>query len=363
MQDLTLLAKGKFDVAPAASETTRLEATLSFITVQTTYATNDVIRQIKTEICLNRKKLVETWLSTIASGDHVYTVEKLFGRGHLAVRSGAAVYISKCKETEAVVRTEGLINCTAEIPVMHGNVSRFVDPITLTIQNYGTNQICNLVAPPRYYIAGEWFCAKPEIEICTAPEQVPVGGVKIHELSFKNLHFGSGLYSKETLVQFAKLKESAHARKAYLADISHQATEGLSQGQWGLSLGSNAVSTLFDTFGNNFIPYYQFFGRPALTIVWILFLLGCFKFLISFVVRSYYISKEKGCGLWMIFGFCNTLFYILLAPPRAASNLINAAVNQMGKVPEEKSCVEYQHSVKNGQQTTTIYPNPNVHIV
>ena len=52
------LAKGKFDVAPANSETTRLEASLSFITVQNLYATNDVIRQIKAEICLNRKKLV-----------------------------------------------------------------------------------------------------------------------------------------------------------------------------------------------------------------------------------------------------------------------------------------------------------------
>ena len=95
--------KGKFDVAPANSETTRLEASLSFITVQNLYATNDVIRQIKAEICLNRKKLVETWLSTIASGEHPYTVEKLFGRGHLAIRSRAAVYISKCKETEVIV--------------------------------------------------------------------------------------------------------------------------------------------------------------------------------------------------------------------------------------------------------------------
>ena len=142
------LAKGKFDVAPANSETTRLEASLSFITVQNLYATNDVIRQIKAEICLNRKKLVETWLSTIASGEHPYTVEQLFGRGHLAIRSGAAVYISKCKDTEVIVRNNDLVNCTAEIPVMHNNKSVFVDPITFILQSYGTNQICNNVAPP-----------------------------------------------------------------------------------------------------------------------------------------------------------------------------------------------------------------------
>ena len=360
------LAKGKFDVAPANSETTRLEASLSFITVQNLYATNDVIRQIKAEICLNRKKLVETWLSTIASGEHPYTVEQLFGRGHLAIRSGAAVYISKCKDTEVIVRNNDLVNCTAEIPVMHNNKSVFVDPITFILQSYGTNQICNNVAPPRYKIAGQWFCAKPTLEICPDPEQVPVGGVKVDELSFKALHFGESMYSNDQLEQFSKLKESAHARKAYLADLSHQATEGKSEGEWGLGLGGNAISNLLDTLGNNFIPYYRFFGRPALSIMWVLFLLGMLNFVVSFAVRAFYIAKEKGCGLWLIFGFCNTLFYIIMAPARAAQSSINAAVTEAIGEPreQEERSVQY-HSQSQGQQAQQhqhpkIYPDVNI---
>ena len=220
-----------------------------------------------------------------------------------------------------------------------------------------------MLPSPRYKIAGQWFCAKPTLEICPDPEQVPVGGVKVNELSFKALHFGESMYSNDQLEQFSKLKESAHARKAYLADLSHQATEGKSEGEWGLGLGGNAISNLLDTLGNNFIPYYRFFGRPALSIMWVLFLLGMLNFVVSFAVRAFYIAKEKGCGLWLIFGFCNTLFYIIMAPARAAQSSINAAVTEAIGEPreQEERSVQY-HSQSQGQQHQhpKLYPDVNI---
>jgi hypothetical protein len=109
------LGTGHFSTLPAATDTTRLEATMAFVTVRNMLNQNNIIREIKSEICANRRSQVETWLTTLAGGDNPYISQLLFGRGHLAVKGSAAVYVSRCKAVNVVARTTE-DNCTVEIP-------------------------------------------------------------------------------------------------------------------------------------------------------------------------------------------------------------------------------------------------------
>lgn len=355
------VAHGRFEDTKGA-DLTKLETSLSFQVIRELDNTNEVISTIRREICENRLKITESRLDSIAAGSNPYTSMRLFGRGHYAISSGSVVYVSKCRPVDVRVRKENLQNCTMEIPVIFKNESYFVNPINNILQKYSTTIICSQIAPPRYLIAQKWFCGFPEILECTAPEKVPAEGVQIPDLSYGALHFGDSIYSKAMLDVFEQLTQAEFGRKAFLTDSAHQAIAGQKDGEWGSGLSSAALDSIVDEIGGYFIPFYRFLGKPAFFIMMLIFVAGIIKLVLSICIRAYIISKRRGCGAWILAGFCGTLFYLALAPARLANRIVDGAVSEafghgQGEDDESADDDEERMEMAEKEKKDGLYPN------
>jgi hypothetical protein len=69
----------------------------------------ETIRQVKAEICENRKQISHTRLESIAGAENPYSLMQVFGRGHQVTRNGATVYVTRCQAAEVLPRTH--TNC------------------------------------------------------------------------------------------------------------------------------------------------------------------------------------------------------------------------------------------------------------
>ncbi len=74
------------------------------------------------------------------------TAIAIFGRGHLAIKAGGAVYVTCCAPVEVLPQSHK--NFTEEISVTVNGTEAFVDPISYVIKSAGSPIRCNDVAPP-----------------------------------------------------------------------------------------------------------------------------------------------------------------------------------------------------------------------
>jgi hypothetical protein len=62
-------------------------------------ALQEMIRQVKAEICENRKQIAHKRLESIAGEENLYSLMQVFGRGHQVRCNGAMVYVTRCQAT------------------------------------------------------------------------------------------------------------------------------------------------------------------------------------------------------------------------------------------------------------------------
>jgi hypothetical protein len=167
------------------AEFTRLESELSFLQVRATMSLQEMIRQVKVEICENWKQIALTRLESIAGAENPYSLMQVLGRGHLVTRKGATVYVTRCQATEVTPRTH--INCTSEIPAVLNGTNVFVDPISFVIKAAAAPVRCNDIAPPRWRLNGRWYCAFPEIRYCAEPGRIPMKPIATDDVKVMDL--------------------------------------------------------------------------------------------------------------------------------------------------------------------------------
>ncbi len=119
------------------------------------------------QICQNRREIAQVRLVAIAGADNPYNLLQVFGRRHVITKSRAMAYVTRCNLVEALPRMSS--NCTEEIPVTWNNTSLNVDPISFVIKAAASPIRCNNIGPPRWKIAGRWYCAYPSIRECFHP--------------------------------------------------------------------------------------------------------------------------------------------------------------------------------------------------
>jgi hypothetical protein len=96
---------------------------------------------VRGAICENRQEIAQTRLEVIAGADNPYSLITIFGRGHLAIKAGGAMYVTRCSPVEVIPRTHS--NCTEEIPILVNGMDAFVDPIVTTWPRQGTRLVAN----------------------------------------------------------------------------------------------------------------------------------------------------------------------------------------------------------------------------
>ncbi len=146
------VAQGRFTDKGGEGNLTRLESGMSFMQVRASMSMKEKLRQVRGAICVNLREIAHTRLEAIAGADNPYSFITIFGREHLAIKAGGAVYVTRCSPVEVVPRSHR--NCTEEIPVTVNGTDAFVDPISYVIRSAGSPIHCNDVAPPRYKVGG-----------------------------------------------------------------------------------------------------------------------------------------------------------------------------------------------------------------
>jgi hypothetical protein len=233
------VAQGRFTDKEGEGDLTRLESGMSFMQVRASMSMKEKLRQVRGAICVNQREIAHTRLEAIAGADNPYSLITIFGRGHLAIKAGDAVYVTRCSPVEVVPQSHR--NCTEEIPVKVNGTDAFVDPISYVIKSAGSPIHCNDVAPPRYKVGGKWYCSYPELKECHDPEMPLVDKVRIDPVKVNDIGLGKSIYTKEQLEEFARFQDCQGTRKAYLAETAEMAYTGSNEkGEWGLALSSAA---------------------------------------------------------------------------------------------------------------------------
>jgi hypothetical protein len=82
------------------------------------------VDSLELSICETRHEIATTRLESIAGTENPYSLVNVFGRGHLATKSGATVYVTKCYPVSVTPRA--VQNCTTKIPVTYNGSAVYV---------------------------------------------------------------------------------------------------------------------------------------------------------------------------------------------------------------------------------------------
>ncbi len=129
------VVSGKFNMVTTTAEFPRLESEMSFLQVRATMTLQETIRQVKAEICENRKQVAHTRLESIDGVENPYSLMQVFGRGHQVTRNRGTVYVTRCQAMDVFPRTH--TNCTNEIPAILNGTNMFVDLIAAGLNDTG----------------------------------------------------------------------------------------------------------------------------------------------------------------------------------------------------------------------------------
>jgi hypothetical protein len=301
------VAQGHFNDKEGEGDLTLLESGMSFMQVRASMSMKEKLRQVRGAICVNRREIARTRLEAIAGADNPYSLITIFGRGHLAIKAGGAVYVTRCSPVEVLPRSHK--NCTEEIPVTVNRTDAFVDPISYVIKSAGSPIHCNEVAPPRNKVGGKWYCSHPVLKECHDPAMLPVDEVRIDPVKVNDIGLGKSIYTKEQLEEFARFQDSQGTQKAYLAETAEMAYTGRNEkGEWGLALSSATQGSLIDIVGASFFLLYRVVGPMIFFLSLLLLVWGGLRLIITVLLSVIIIVRCKGCGIWVLTAFWGTLF-------------------------------------------------------
>ncbi len=121
------VATGMFAEQPARDDIINLEMSMSFLQINVSMGLHEKIRQVRHEICQNRRETAQVRLEAIAGVDNPYSLLQVFGRGHVI---WVVAHVMRCNPVDVLLLPRVSLKCTEEILVTWNNISLFVDPIS-----------------------------------------------------------------------------------------------------------------------------------------------------------------------------------------------------------------------------------------
>jgi hypothetical protein len=307
------VAQGRFANKEGDVDLTPLESGMSFLQVKASMSMKEKLRQVRNAISANRREIAHTRLEAIVGADNPYSLKTIFGRGHLAIKAGGAMFIARCAPVEVIPRSHK--NCKEEIPILSNGTEVFVDPISYVIKSAGSPVHCNDIAPPRYKVGGKWYCSYPELRECHDPAMLLVDEVKIDPVNVNNIGLRKSIYTKKQLEEFAAFQDGLGTCKAYLAETAELAYMGRNEkGEWGLALGTQVQLSLVDLVGMSFFPLYSVVGPLIFFLSLLLMVWGGLWLILTIFLRVIIIVRYRGCRVWVLTAFWGTLFQLAVSP-------------------------------------------------
>jgi hypothetical protein len=107
---------------------TRLESGMYSLQFKSSMTLKEKLTQVGSAICAYREEIAHTCLEAVAGADNPYSLLAIFGKGHLLIKAGGTVNVTRCAPVEAIPRSHK--NYTEEIPALHNRTEIFDDPIS-----------------------------------------------------------------------------------------------------------------------------------------------------------------------------------------------------------------------------------------
>lgn len=333
-----VLRPGDAPVAPATFKEhveigeANLQSQISYLHLSSNLNLNKRFRDLQSELCELDRRTLHTRLQAIVGADNPYALLDIYGPGYSIEVGGAAAYITKCFPVD--VTLTDFPNCTAEIPVKYNGTLRFVDPMSRVLRVFPVVIPCSPIAPVRWKIEGQWYCAEPWPRECRAPEKLNVTfGMNRYHLDFTKA-LGRGIYSKEQLEKHHLFMASQHTREAVLAKVTIAATESaVLPGRPGFPIDPADLPRLSYAIGYHISPLAYFFGDLWKYLFTASVFIGMAKMLLNVVIRAARIYKLKGCGWWILSAVWGTLFLIVAYPFQILKQAVHKLEEGFEEIP------------------------------
>lgn len=97
---------------------TQLESGMSFLQVTASMTMKKKkLQLVQSEICMNRRETAHLRLAAVAGADNSYGLIAIFRCGHLAIKAGGAVCLTRCAPGKVMPCFQ--MNCNKDIPAIH----------------------------------------------------------------------------------------------------------------------------------------------------------------------------------------------------------------------------------------------------
>ena len=245
--------------------------------------------------CELERKTLWNKLQSMSGAANPHALYDIFGEGYTYVKVGSAVaYVTQC--TPVLVELADAANCTLEVPVRRRNVddTEWMDPLTKVLYRFPTEVVCSSLLPVRWDLEGTWYCSRPELVICAAPEQLkPSVGSYTASLDLFDKTSKTPLMQPGQIAQRDILFHQLSHREAVLVRVVQNALASVEEGgHIGTLISPQEVEMLKNEVGDRVLriasPYWlmDWFGTAAIRLWAILMFIGVIITIISSCARG-----------------------------------------------------------------------------
>jgi hypothetical protein len=289
-------------------------ARLGHLVFETNLRVSKRFVDVQGDICQVERKTAYNKLQALAGGDNEYALLNTYGRGHRLFKAGNVAYVAQCIEKEATVAS--FSNCTEEVPVRVIGTNRtvFADPYTWVLQDLATVIPCSSLTPVMWLVGETWWKSTPDRTKEFAPRKLNMSSSSYTSLGDFTVGAGESMYSHEQMTAHRRFQQSQISRKAVAQHVTNTAMANAVDGVPGSPLNGLEVDQLRDIVAGFLFPLFPLVGQAWYTLMTVLLIANIIRIGVGWMIRTYIMYQERGCGLWFCAACSNTFFHLARTP-------------------------------------------------
>nr|QVG74769.1 putative glycoprotein [Chuviridae sp.] len=269
------------------------------------------------QICDVRHQLLTqlTTLAFVAPEEFAWAYTKR--PGVTAVVRGEVVYVIECKAVSVEFRQTS--SCFQEVPIVHNGSNAFLKPRSRIITQYGSEIDCSPLAPPLFFLGGQWVSLVPFPT--PTPEPVILDATyPDHWVYTSPPHLvATGLYSSETLRKYQR-QLMFPIERAAIENTVAASMAGLKVDAQNLDASTLLQRSGLDKLQHDFMSrihgWWWSFSVNLAGIMGVIFIIALLKTVGNFVLNGAFLYKTFGCSVKLLALFWGTLAkFLLIHPP------------------------------------------------
>uniref|UniRef100_A0AAN0N745 Glycoprotein n=1 Tax=Rocky Ridge virus TaxID=3139880 RepID=A0AAN0N745_9VIRU len=300
-----------------------------------------------------------TTLAMVAPEEFAWTYTQQ--PGITAVLRGEVVYMVKCAPASVEYRASS--SCYQEIPVTYNGTKAFLKPRSRIITTYGTEIDCSPLAPPLFFLNGNWVSFSPH-PTHVLPPQVLNASFQAEWVYTSPPHLiSAGLYSQSLLEKYQR-QLMFPIEKTAIETTMAASMAGLGVDHQGLDasglLRQSGLDKLQTSFMERIYGWWWTFSVNLAGVMGFIFIITAIKAVGNVVLNATFLYRTFGCGFRLFAMFWGTLAkYLLIRVPETPARddvEAGAAVPESAPLAGPSMARNMEESVLINPPTSQCYP-------